>query len=92
MIDGQIKPIPPCGDNAYGNGFLNKSFANVVINRANRPLLIALPPGAPGAKVIQSEENVVIDLSKQQFGINDSLWIAVDGVAHPFGLWMKRIG
>jgi hypothetical protein len=63
----------------------------MVISRANRPWLILLPPGAPGARVIQSEENVVIDLSKQQFGINNTLWIAVDGIAVPFGLWMQRI-
>lgn len=72
--------LPPVGENAFEQGFLNADFSNAVIDTVNLmgTLEIVGPQGATG-KVIWSKENVRIDLT-QFWGTQREVWSWVSGV------------
>jgi len=84
MIDGAIEPIPPPGPDAYGNGALNTEYLGKIVSRSNRPWSVQVPPDSGTAKFVQSEENVVLDLTGLQIGLNAIVWYAVDGIPTQF--------
>lgn len=56
------------GDDAYKDGFLSQKFGNRIISRANRPWKVVMPPNAGSGKVLESDENIVLDLSLAKMG------------------------
>jgi len=72
------------GDDAFKDGALNKAWLSRLVKLVLRQILIKGTPGANQCKVWQSPENIIIDLTNL-FNTNDTLWLAVDGVATPFG-------
>ncbi len=64
MDDGSFAPIPEPGDNAFDKGPLDKDWMRSVVKRVNRQILVKTAPGLPDGSAQQSEENIVIDLSK----------------------------
>lgn len=64
-----MEKLPPMGDDAYTDGFLSKKFGNRIISRANRPWKVVMPQNAGSGKVMESEENIVLDLSLAKMGV-----------------------
>ena len=58
-----VVKLPPVGDDAFVDGCLNKKFVQGIIDRVNRVKLVKMPAGWGEGKVIESEQNIVIDLS-----------------------------
>ena len=56
--------LPMMGEDAFDQGFLSKSFGNKVISRINRPWKVVMPPGGGTGWVLESEENITLDLTK----------------------------
>jgi len=56
--------LPMMGEDAFTDGFLSKSFGNKVISRINRPWKVVMPPGGGTGWVLESEENITLDLTK----------------------------
>jgi len=61
------------GEDAFKDGFLSKKFGNKVISRINRPWKVTLPPSGGTGKVIESDENICLDLTKAKLGW-DGTW------------------
>jgi len=61
------------GEDAFKDGFLSKKFGNKVISRINRPWKVTLPPNTGSGRVIESEENICLDLTKAKLGW-DGTW------------------
>jgi len=57
------------GEDAFVEGFLSQKFGNQIINRANRPWKVVMPPNAGSGKVLESDENIVLDLSLAKMGV-----------------------
>jgi hypothetical protein len=51
-------------DNAFVDGFLDKSFAETVLRRLTRKVKCKLP-GNQSAKIIDTDENLIIDMAQQ---------------------------
>jgi hypothetical protein len=73
-----VNLIPDVGDNAFENGFLNKQYAQRLVSLQNRVWIVKIPAGSGTGKVIESEQNVVIDLTSS-FPLNESVDIWVNG-------------
>ena len=65
--------LPQMGDDAFVDGFLSKKFGNRIIDRANRDWQVFLPPGAGSGRVIESDQNICLDLTKAKMGW-DGTW------------------
>jgi len=65
--------IPQMGDDAFKDGFLSKKFGNRIIDRMNRDWQVFLPPGAGSGRVIESDQNICLDLTKAKMGW-DGTW------------------
>lgn len=65
--------LPMMGEDAFREGFLSKSFGNKVISRINRPWKVIMPPGGGTGWVLESEENICLDLTKAKLGW-DGTW------------------
>ena len=74
-----VKIIPDVGDNAFENGFLNKEYAQRIVSLQNRQWFVKIPAGSGTGKVVESEQNVVIDLTSA-FPPNEAVDIWVNGV------------
>jgi len=61
--DGSIEPIPQPSDDAFNGGGLDSRYLGLIASRQNRQILVKTAQGLDNPKVLQSEENVVIDLS-----------------------------
>ena len=64
-----MEKLPPVGEDAFKDGFLSKRFGQRIIDRANRPWKVVMPPNAGSAKVMESKENIVLDLSLAKMGV-----------------------
>lgn len=64
-----MEKLPPVGEDAFKDGFLSKKFGNRIINRINRPWKVIMPPNKGSGKVMESDENIVLDLSLAKMGI-----------------------
>ena len=64
-----MEKLPPMGEDAFAQGFLSKKFGQRIIDRANRPWKVVMPPNAGSGKVLESDENVVLDLSLAKMGV-----------------------
>ena len=60
MADDKL--AEPKSGNAFQDGFLNNEVASAVIKKLNRTMKVKLK-GATDGKVLQTKENVVIDLT-----------------------------
>lgn len=67
-----MEKLPPVGEDAFKDGFLSKKFGNRIINRLNRPWKVIMPPNKGSGKVMESEENIVLDLSLAKMGVPSS--------------------
>jgi hypothetical protein len=65
--------IPQMGEDAFKEGFLSKKFGNRIIDRMNRDWQVVLPPSGGSGRVIESDQNVVLDLTKAKMGW-DGTW------------------
>jgi hypothetical protein len=65
--------LPMMGEDAFDQGFLSKSFGNKVIARVNRPWKVVLPPGGGTGWVMESEENITLNLTSAKLGW-DGTW------------------
>lgn len=65
--------LPMMGEDAFKDGFLSKKFGNKVISRINRPWKVTLPPNTGSGRVIESDENICLDLTKAKLGW-DGTW------------------
>lgn len=65
--------LPHMGEDAFTQGFLSKAFGNNLIDRVNRPWKVVLPPNSGTGKVLESHENIVLDLTKAKLGW-DGTW------------------
>jgi len=75
MADEKL-PIPT-PNNAFKDGFLNNDFAGKVVKKINRPIKVKLL-GALDARVVESKENIVIDLMPM-LGVSQKAYIIVNG-------------
>jgi len=83
-----MEKLPPVGEDAFKDGFLSKRFGQRIIDRANRPWKVVMPPNAGSAKVMESKENIVLDLSLAKMGVPSSF----DGnKMHPWQCYIVRI-
>lgn len=64
--------LPQMGDDAFKDGFLSKKFGNRIIDRINRDWKVVMPPGGGSGRFIDSDLNVVLDLSKAKMGWDGS--------------------
>ena len=85
-MPNQVAKIPDPGDDFLKNGFLNKAYATQVVKRLNRRFEVT--PKGSGVKFLEAEENVNLDVTPLL--PNDILWLAVDGVATPFQIYLKQ--
>jgi len=58
-----IEKLPPVGEDAFKDGFLSRKFGQKIIDRQNRPWKVMLPPNYGTGKVMESEEDMVLDLT-----------------------------
>lgn len=65
--------LPMMGEDAFKDGFLSKKFGNKVISRINRPWKVTLPPSGGTGLVIESDENICLDLTHAKLGW-DGTW------------------
>jgi hypothetical protein len=65
--------LPQMGEDAFKDGFLSKQFGNRIIDRMNRDWQVFLPPGAGSGRVIESDLNICLDLTKAKLGW-DGTW------------------
>lgn len=65
--------LPQMGEDAFKDGFLSKNFGNRIIDRMNRDWQVFLPPGAGSGRVIESDQNICLDLTKAKMGW-DGTW------------------
>lgn len=65
--------LPQMGEDAFKDGFLSKKFGNRIIDRMNRDWQVVLPPGGGSGRFIDSDQNVVLDLTKAKMGW-DGTW------------------
>jgi len=65
--------LPQMGEDAFNDGFLSKKFGNRIIDRMNRDWQVFLPPGAGSGRVIESDLNICLDLTKAKLGW-DGTW------------------
>jgi len=65
--------LPMMGEDAFDQGFLSKSFGNKVISRINRPWKVVMPPGGGTGWVMESEENITLNLTSAKLGW-DGTW------------------
>jgi hypothetical protein len=63
-----MEKLPPMGEDAFAQGFLSKKFGQRIIDRANRPWKVVMPQNSGSGKVMESEENIVLDLSLAKMG------------------------
>jgi len=61
------------GEDAFKDGFLSKKFGNRLIGRINRPWKVTMPPNTGSGRVIESDENICLDLTKAKLGW-DGTW------------------
>lgn len=67
-----FQKIPdPNNDDAFKGGMLDAKYAKLIADRINRPIVVIMPPGYNHANVLQSDLNIVIDLSKSILPIPD---------------------
>lgn len=75
--------LSSAGDDAFKAGFLNKAFANSVIDVVNLigTMEIKCPPNMGSAKAIWSGQNLILDFTK--FGIGNggtlNIWVVFNG-------------
>jgi len=65
--------LPQMGEDAFKDGFLSKNFGNRIIDRINRDWQVVLPVGGGSGRFIDSDQNVVLDLTKAKMGW-DGTW------------------
>jgi len=65
--------LPQMGDDAFVDGFLSKKFGNRIIDRLNRDWQVVMPVGGGSGRFIDSDQNVVLDLTKAKMGW-DGTW------------------
>ena len=65
--------LPQMGDDAFVDGFLSKKFGNRIIDRMNRDWQVVMPVGGGSGRFIDSDQNVVLDLTKAKMGW-DGTW------------------
>jgi len=65
--------LPMMGEDAFKDGFLSKKFGNRLIGRINRPWKVTMPPNTGSGRVIESDENICLDLTKAKLGW-DGTW------------------
>ena len=65
--------LPQMGDDAFKDGFLSKKFGNRIIDRLNRDWQVVMPVGGGSGRFIDSDQNVVLDLTKAKMGW-DGTW------------------
>lgn len=65
--------LPQMGDDAFKDGFLSKKFGNRIIDRMNRDWQVVMPVGGGSGRFIDSDQNVVLDLTKAKMGW-DGTW------------------
>jgi len=68
-----LDKLPMMGEDAFKDGFLSAKFGNRVISRINRPWKVTLPPSGGTGRVIESDENICLDLTHAKFGW-DGTW------------------
>jgi len=75
-----LQSIPSVGADAFNQGFLNAKFANLVISRLNRinKDTIIVGPGLGSAKIVDSEDSRIIDLTGMKVGapLNFDVWVS----------------
>lgn len=65
--------LPQMGEDAFKDGFLSKQFGNRIIDRMNRDWQVVMPVGGGSGRFIDSDQNVVLDLTKAKMGW-DGTW------------------
>jgi len=65
--------LPQMGEDAFKDGFLSKKFGNRIIDRMNRDWQVVMPVGGGSGRFIDSDQNVVLDLTKAKMGW-DGTW------------------
>ncbi len=63
MDAGEVAPIPVPGGDLFIDGPMDLKWLRMLVNRVNRQWLVKTGQGTQNGRVLQTEENCVIDLS-----------------------------